>query len=225
MFHNLLLSAFPSLINEAPLRNALISQFSDLGGNAKASLASLADPQNREVLNQIKFLHRAVSLLQVEQPLVHFAVAVADWLSDNLNLDFSLFCMFMGCTGELQHFMRTLTLPQKKKRLLMLLLLIRFPFCVARWSAPNVLFVETSFGIFDRYQASNTAPLKSWNLSPLGQKNCASIYICNDEVLHSATHRLYSCLFWNAEQLKWISKCFWKVGFFIAAVKNCNEST
>jgi hypothetical protein len=78
MFHNLLLSAFPSLINEAPLRNALISQFSDLGGNAKASLASLADPQNREVLNQIKFLHRAVSLLQVEQPLVHFAVAVAD---------------------------------------------------------------------------------------------------------------------------------------------------
>jgi hypothetical protein len=65
MFHNLLLSAFPPLINEAPLRNALIAQFSELGGNAKASLVTLADPQNRDVVNQIKFLHRAVSLLQV----------------------------------------------------------------------------------------------------------------------------------------------------------------
>jgi hypothetical protein len=65
MFHNLLLSSFPSLINEAPLRSALVSQFSELGGNLKASLASFADPQSRDVLNQIKFLHRAVSLLQV----------------------------------------------------------------------------------------------------------------------------------------------------------------
>jgi hypothetical protein len=65
MFHNLLLSAFPSLISEAPLRNALITQFSELGGNVKASLAAFADPQNRDVLNQIKFLHRAVALLQV----------------------------------------------------------------------------------------------------------------------------------------------------------------
>jgi hypothetical protein len=64
MFHNLLLSAFPSLINEVPLRNALISQFSELGGNTKGSLATFSDPQNRDVLNQIKFLHRAVSLLQ-----------------------------------------------------------------------------------------------------------------------------------------------------------------
>ena len=64
MFHNLLLSAFPSLINEVPLRNALIAQFSELGGNTKGSLATFSDPQNRDVLNQIKFLHRAVSLLQ-----------------------------------------------------------------------------------------------------------------------------------------------------------------
>jgi hypothetical protein len=64
-FHNLLLSAFPQLINEAPLRNALIAQFSQLGGNVKANLVAFADPQNRDVVNQIKFLHRAVSLLQV----------------------------------------------------------------------------------------------------------------------------------------------------------------
>ncbi len=64
-FHNLLLSAFPQLINETALRNALISQFSELGGNVKANLVAFADPQNRDVVNQIKFLNRAVSLLQV----------------------------------------------------------------------------------------------------------------------------------------------------------------
>jgi hypothetical protein len=65
VFHNLLLSAFPLLISEAPLRRALVSKWSELGGNSKVSLATLADPQNRDVLEQIKILHKAVSLLQV----------------------------------------------------------------------------------------------------------------------------------------------------------------
>ena len=65
VFHNLLLSAFPLLISEAPLRRALVSKWSELGGNVKVNLAALADPQNRDALEQIKILHKAVSLLQV----------------------------------------------------------------------------------------------------------------------------------------------------------------
>ena len=65
VFHNLLLSAFPLLISEAPLRRALVSKWSELGGNVKVNLATLADPQSRDALEQIKILHKAVSLLQV----------------------------------------------------------------------------------------------------------------------------------------------------------------
>jgi hypothetical protein len=104
VFNNLLLSAFPSLINEAPLRSSLISQFSELGGNTKATLVAFADPQNRDVLNQIKFLHRAVSLLQVcffyvkmQEPgcvILRFVFERILWLSHHFTpLIYSLFCM------------------------------------------------------------------------------------------------------------------------------------
>lgn len=55
----------------------------------KATLATFADPLNRDVLNQIKFLHRAVSLLQVLFCSVEVAVTCFE-----LAIVFSLFCGF-----------------------------------------------------------------------------------------------------------------------------------
>ena len=106
-FHNLLLSAFPQLISETALRSALISQFSELGGNVKANLVAFADPQNRDVVNQIKFLNRAVSLLQVvfccANDFSRTQLPLATFSSSCLFVDFSSSYIIFFCVQPLLH--------------------------------------------------------------------------------------------------------------------------